>query len=442
MNNNYLKNLNLKEYVKEKDLKLLFNKLYPICRSITGEGFIKSLKYLSEIQNLKIIKVKTGKKVLDWTIPDEWNINDAYVLYKKKKIIDFKKHNLHILNYSKPVNKILKFNELKKHLYTLPNLPNAIPYVHSYYDRKWGFCLSHNQFKKLNKRGKYKVLVDSSIKPGYLNYSDNLIKGKSKKEILFYCYLCHPQLANHELSGPLLWIFLYKILKKQKGNYYSYRFVCAPENIGAATFLHYNKKKVKNISAGYIINCVGNGKIVTYKKSRKGNSLADKAAINVIKSLKKDYKIVNFFPDGSDERQFCSPGFDLPIGLVMRRMFGEFKEYHNSLDNEKFINFKTIIETLKIYIEIIKTLETNFVPYGRVQFGTPQLSKIKNIDLYPKTMNFNAKPKTNSVKLMLKILNYSDGKHDLLDILKDENSLLRNMPLIKKLIKSKLIKKK
>jgi len=187
---------------------------------------------------------------------------------------------------------------------------------------------------------------------------------------------------------------------------------------------------------------VGNGKIVTYKKSRKGNSLADKAAINVIKSLKKDYKIVNFFPDGSDERQFCSPGFDLPIGLVMRRMFGEFKEYHNSLDNEKFINFKTIIETLKIYIEIIKTLETNFVPYGRVQFGTPQLSKIKNIDLYPKTMNFNAKPKTNSVKLMLKILNYSDGKHDLLDILKDENSLLRNMPLIKKLIKSKLIKKK
>ena len=428
--------------VTEKELKVNFKKLYPIFRTIIGDGFFKSLEILNDIEKINFKKVKSGTNVLDWKIPKEWMVSDAFIIYRGKKIIDLKKHNLHIVSYSTPINTTLTYEQLKKHLYTLPKIPNAIPYVQSYYDKKWGFCLTHNQFKKLDKKGKFKVVIKSSFKNGYLHYSNNLIKGKSKKEILLYTYLCHSQMANHELGGPLLWIYLYKIIKNLKKRNYSYRFVCAPENIGAATFLHYNKKIVKNIVAGYIINCVGNGNIVTYKKSRIGNSLADKAALNVINFSKFKSKIVEFFPDGSDERQFCSPGFNLPIGLVMRKMYGEFKEYHNSLDNEKFINFKTIIESLDLYLDILNTLENNFIPIGRIQYGTPMLSKIKNIDLYPKTMDFSSKPKSDLIKLTLDILNKADGNHDLLDICANKYKLNDYKSLYDNLIKSKLIRLK
>jgi len=438
-----LENLNVSKYVHKDKLKFYFNKLYPICRSITGKGFLDSLKILNQIEKINFSKVKTGTKVLDWVVPKEWNITDGYLIYKNKKIIDFKKHTLHIMNYSIPINRTLNYNDLIKHLFSLPKLPNAIPYVHSYYNKNWGFALPHNQLKKLDKKGKYKAVIKSTLKPGYLHYSDNIIRGKSKKEILFFTYLCHPQLANHELAGPLLWTYLYKILKKTGPHEYTYRFVCAPENVGAATFLHYNKKKVKNIVAGYIINCVGNGDIVTYKKSRDGNTLADKAALNVINSLKHKKKIVDFFPDGSDERQFCSPGFNLPIGSVMRKMYSEFKEYHNSLDNPNFINFDTIIESLKIYLQIILTLENNFYPLGRVQYGTPQFSKINNFTLYPKMMNFQAKPRENKNFLVLQIINLADGKKSLLDICNEKNyKLIDFLDVFKELIKVKLIKKK
>ena len=438
-----LENLDVSKYINKDKLKFYFKKLYPLCRSITGKGFFDSLKILDQIEKINFLKVKTGTKVLDWVVPNEWNITDGYLVYKNKKIIDFKEHTLHIMNYSAPINRTLNYKDLIKHLFSLPNIPNAIPYVHSYYNKNWGFALTHNQFKKLDKKGKFKAVIKSTLKPGYLYYSDNVIKGKSKKEILFYTYLCHPQLANHELAGPLLWTYLYKILKKTGPHEYTYRFVCAPENIGAATFLHYNKKKVKNIVAGYIINCVGNGDIVTYKKSRDGNTLADKAALNVINSLKQKKKIVDYFPDGSDERQFCSPGFNLPIGLVMRKMFHEFKEYHNSLDNPNFINFDTIIESLKIYLQIILTLENNFYPLGRVQYGTPQLSKLKNFTLYPKMMNFQAKPRSQKNFLVLQILNLADGKKSLLDICNEKNyKLIDFLDVFKQLIKFKLIKKK
>ena len=438
-----LENLDVSKYVHKDKLKFYFNKLYPLCRSITGKGFLDSLKILNQIEKINFLKVKTGTKVLDWVVPNEWNITDGYLIYKNKKIIDFKKHTLHIMNYSTPINRTLNYKDLIKHLFSLPKLPSAIPYVHSYYNKNWGFALPHNQLKKLDKKGKFKAVIKSTLKPGYLHYSDNVIKGKSKKEILFFTYLCHPQLANHELAGPLLWTYLYKILKKTGPHEYTYRFVCAPENIGAATFLHYNKKKVKNIVAGYIINCVGNGDIVTYKKSRDGNTLADKAALNVINSLKQKKKVVDFFPDGSDERQFCSPGFNLPIGSVMRKMYTEFKEYHNSLDNPNFINFDTIIESLKIYLQIILTLENNFYPLGRVQYGTPQFSKIKNFTLYPKMMNFQAKPREKRNFLVLQIINLSDGKKSLLDICNEKKfKLIDFLDVYKELIKVKLIKKK
>jgi len=436
-----LKNININSFVKEKELSILFKKLYPICSSITGKGFNDRLKIINNLVKLNIKKVKSGTKVLDWIVPNVWNIEDGYLLKGKKKIIDFKKHSLHVINYSSPINKTLSFQELDSHLYTLPKIPNAIPYVHTYYDRNWGFALKHSEYMKMSRKTKYKAVIKSKIKPGYLYYSDNLIKGKSKKEILIYAYLCHPQLANHEISGPLLWTYLFKILKETGPHNYSYRFVLCPENIGAATFLHFNKKKVKNIKAGYIVNCVGNGNIVTLKKSREGNTLADKAALNILNFLKHPKKIVDFFPDGSDERQFCSPGFNMPIALVMRKMFGTFKEYHNSLDDEKFINFKTIIETLKIYYEILLTIENNFLPLGRVQYGTPQLSRSK-IDLYPKQMDHQRNPKNSDVKLMMEILNLSDGKKDILDICNEKKyKLIDHINLYDKLLKSGYIKK-
>lgn len=435
------KKIDIKNIVDEKKLKFFFDRLFKIPRSITGKGFLKSIKILGEIVDLNLVKIKSGSKVLDWTVPKEWNVNDAYVLNSKgEKIIDFKKNNLHLVNYSIPIKKKIEFNELNKHLFKIKSMPNAIPYVTSYYNRNWGFCLSYNQYKKINKKDKFKVVIDTKLHNGNLIYSDKKIKGKSKKEILIYTYLCHPQMANNELSGPLVWSFLYKYLKMTGPHNYTYRFVCAPENIGAASFLHKNKKNVKNIVAGYIVQCAGNGKIVTFKKSRLATSLADRAALNIIKNSKFKYKIVDFVPDGSDERQFCSPGFNLPIASIMRKMYGEYKEYHTSLDNEKCISYKTILETLNIYIDTLKTIEGNFVPYARVQYGTPQLSKSK-IDLYPKMMNFIDKPRKEYVLLMLEILNLSDGKLDLLDICNIKGfKLINYIDLYEKLIKSKHIK--
>ncbi len=436
-----IQDINLDQIIKNLKLKKIFKKLYPICRSITGQGFEESLDILNSVSSLNKKKVKSGTKVLDWTVPDEWNIKDAYVKVNNKKIIDFKSHNLHVVNYSEKVNKTISYKELVKHLHYLPDLPNAIPYMHSYYKKYWGFCLNYNQFKKLNKKVKYKVKIDSSFKRGNLIYSDNLIPGKSKKEILIYTYLCHPQMANHELSGPLTWLALYDIIKKTRPHNYSYRFVICPENIGAAAFLHNNKKKLKKIEAGYILNCLGHGKLVTFKKSRVGNSLADRAAINVIKHSKYPYKILNFFSEGSDERQFCSPGFNLPVCLVMRKMFTEFKEYHTSLDNEKFINFNTIRESISIHYEILLTIENNFIPKAKIIYGTPQLSKSK-IDLYPEIMLSKKRKKSDETKLMLEILNLAEGKLDLLEICERKNyKFIDFLNLYKKLLKSGYIKK-
>ena len=250
-------------------------------------------------------------------------------------------------------------------------------------------------------------------------------------------------MANHELSGPLVWSALYNIIKKTGPHKYSYRFLICPENIGSAAFLHNSKKSIKNIIAGYIINCVGHGEEFTYKKSRQGNSLADLAALNVIKNSNYNSKVVDFFPDGSDERQFCSPGFNLPIGLIMRKMYGTFKEYHNSLDDENFISFKRIIETIKIYYEVILSIEKNFTPISTIQYGTPQLSKYGN-DLYPEIMNFtDLKSKKESVRFILEILNLAEGNLDLLQICEKKNfKLIEYFPVVEKMLKHKLIKKK
>ena len=432
---------NIDNLIDKKDIVSKFKKLFKIPRSILGNGFRDSLDLIGEDLNLKKVVLKSKTKVLDWIIPDEWNIDDGYLITpENRKICDFKKNNLHILNYSLPVNKLLDLKTLKKKIFTLPNYPSAIPYVTSYYKRDWGFSLDYNTYSKL-KKGKYQAIIKSKIKPGKLVYSDNVIKGKSKKEVLIYSYLCHPQMANHELSGPLVWRELFKILKRTGPHNLSYRFVMAPENIGAAAFLSKNKKNInKKIISGYILNCLGYGKNYTLKKSRKFNSLSDRAALNAL--MYKKTEIREFFPDGSDERQFCSPGFNLPISLVMRKMFGEFREYHTSKDDENFISFPILTESIKTYYEILMTIDSNFTPIGKILFGTPQLSK-SNFDLYPKQMNFKIKEKSKEVKLTLDILNKADGSQDLIQIFEKNNTrLIDHLDLIQKLLKSGYIKKK
>ncbi len=450
------KGLNLINKITTKELEKYFDRLFKIPRSITGKGFTDSLNILGELIDLNLIKVKSNTNVLNWTIPDEWNVKDAYVINPDgKKIMDFKKNNLHLVGYSKPINKVISLENLKKKIYTLKKMPNAIPYVTSYYKRDWGFCIEYNKFKKL-KKGDYKVVIKSSFnKNGHLVYNDTILPGKSKKQILLTSYLCHPQMANNELSGPLLLSYLYKILKLTGPHKYSYRFLIGPENIGAATFLSKNKKNIKkNTFAGYVINCVAHGKKFTLKKSRQSESISDRAALNVL--LNSDFKnidIVDFFPDGSDERQFCSPGFNLPMALIMRNMYHNFNgkkntnnkdypEYHTSLDNKNIFSFKTLLETLKVYYEVLMTIENNFIPKAKILYGTPQLSKSK-ISLYPQIMNFRNNEKTKTTRLILEILNLAEGKIDLIDICNKKNfKLIDYLDTFEKLKKAGYIKEK
>ena len=427
-----------KTLINQSTVKLYLEKLYPICRSITGNGFRTSLKILGNKIDLRIFKFKSGTRVLDWIVPKEWNIDDGYIITPSgKKIADFKKHSLHVVNYSEPINKKIKFIDLKKRLFFLKELPNAIPYVATYYKRFWGFCLNYKDYSKL-KEGNYKVHIKSTLKNGYLEYSDTILKGKSKKQILLSSYLCHPQMANHELSGPLAMMVIYDYLKQTGPHYYSYRFLICPENIGSAAFLHKNKKNIKkDILAGFILNFLASGKNFTYKKSRIGNSLSDKAAINVLKNLPQKLIINNFTPEGSDERQFCSPGFNLPIGVISRDDFNNFKEYHTSLDDISKFNYKTFYESIEKILDILETIELNFIPRSTVLYGTPHFSR-RNSKLYHKI--FYERKKKSKTKSMLEILNVAEGKLDLLDIANDKNfSLLEMKEIIATMLEEKII---
>ena len=432
------------KYFDKKKINFFLERLFKLPRSITGKGFRDSLQILGKIIDLKIIKIKSGTKVLDWIVPSEWNITDSYILTPDgKKIADFKKNNLHVVNYSIPIKKKITLDKLKKFIHTIPALPNAIPYVTSYYHKTWGFCLEYNKFKKL-KKGFYNININSKFTKGNLIYSDTILPGKSKKQILISTYLCHPQMANHELSGPIATMILYDILKKTRPHNYSYRFLIAPENVGAAAFLHKNKRKIKkDIIAGFIFHLLANGKNFYYKKSRQGNSLADRAALNVSNHSKKKFITLDYSASGGDERQFCSPGFDLPVGSLSRLIPGVFKEYHNSLDNKDFFSSNTLIESLKKYYELILTIDTNFIPISKIMYGTPQLSRSK-IHLYPRMMKFNSKKDIDEeTRVLLEILNLADGKNDLIDIANKRNfKLINHIELIKKLLKSGYIRKK
>ena len=425
----------------KKDIENIFDELWPICRSISGDGLRRSFSILNEIIPLNIHEVPSGSKVLDWEVPMEWNIKSAYILSPNgEKLCDFDDNNLHILNYSAPVDKSVSYEELKKHLYTIPEHPEAIPYVTSYYKEKWGFCIQHKAFEKLPKEGLYKVFIDSELKYGSMTYGDLILKGRSEKEILLTSYLCHPSMANNELSGPICLAFLYQKIKNLKDRKYTYRFLICPETIGSIAYLSkYGKSLKENVIAGYVLTCCGDNAPFIYKKSREEDTVTNKVALHILKQDNVEHSVIPFSVGGSDERQFNSPGFNLPMGSLTRSMYHQYKEYHTSLDNKDFISFDSMLETINMYFSFIRSIELNDYFINLNPYGEPNLGKR---NLYPSSSEPLSAGKGDHLKL-LHILAFSDGKSDLIDISEKINcSLLKLEKYVSILLNENLISRK
>lgn len=390
----------------------LCKELFPINRSLSGEGVRETLRILQrENPEIEIYSIKSGTKVFDWTVPDEWNCKEAYIITPDgKKICDYSVNNLHLVQYSTPQEIEIDLDKLQEHLYSLPELPEAIPYVTSYYKPRWGFCISHKERQNL-KPGKYKVVIKSELKKGVLNYADLVIPGESEDEIFFSTYICHPSMANNELSGLALATFLAKYIKSLDKRRYTYRFVFAPETIGALIYLSRHLEHLKKrVKAGFILTCVGDNRNYSYLASRYGNTLADKVAINVLKYEIGTFKEYSYLQRGSDERQYCAPGVDLPVCSVMRTKYNEFPEYHTSLDNLDLISPKGLQGSFDVYTKIIDILENNFY-FKTTTIGEPQLGKR---GLYP-SMTTNHTDYSEAF-LYRNFLAYADGTNDLIDI--------------------------
>lgn len=389
----------------------LCQELFPICRSITGEGFRQSLDILSQqVENLKVEEVPTGTQCFDWEVPKEWNIKDAYIIAPNgKKICDFKQSNLHIMGYSVPINKTVSLEELQKHLYSLPEQPTAIPYITSYYKERWGFCLSQNERDRL-KEGEYKVYIDSDLKNGSLTYGELIIPGESDKEIFLSCYLCHPSMANNELSGPVVTIFLAKWLAQLKQRKYTYRIVIIPETIGSITYLSRHHKEMKQkIVAGFNVTCIGDDRAYSYLPSRQADTLSDKVAQHVLQHEAPDYIAYEFLDKGSDERQYCSPGIDLPVCTIMRSKFGCYPEYHTSLDDLNFISPTGLQGGYDVLKKMIECIEFNQI-FKTSVLCEPQLGKR---GLYP---TLSTKKTAAQVRNMMNFIAYCDGQLTALEI--------------------------
>jgi len=424
----------------------LLKTLFPICRSITGDGIRNSLGIINQYIPIKLTEIPSGTKVFDWIVPDEWNIRDGYIEdLKGNRILDFKESNLHVVSYSTPVDKIIRIEELKRHLHTLPDQQDAIPYLTSYYKKDWGFCLPHNTLKKM-KDEKYKILIDSTLEPGAMTYAESVLEGESNNEILISTYICHPSMANNELSGPILTILLYKYLSSLSIRRYTYRFYFGPETIGALAYLKEKGEYFKkNLVAGLVATCCGDSGVLNYKKVRRKDNMLDRIVEHCLKHSGHEYNIRDFFPSGSDERQYCSPGFNLPVGSITRSVYGEYPEYHTSLDNLDFVTSKALIETLEIYINVVNTFESNHVYINKKPFGEPFLSKYKLQDVMGGSKQDGAGGAMDighnqETKIIKYILNFSDGKHDLIDIAEKLSiSVLELIPLVSQLCKAKLI---
>ena len=389
--------------------------LFPICRSITGPGIKQSLKYF-ETKNPKFkrLKFKTGIKVFDWKVPSEWSIKDAYIqdLKTKKKYAKFKINNLHVLNFSRSINKVVSKKLLFKHIYTLKNQPKLIPYVTSYYKKNWGFCLSEVEKKKL-KNKYYKVFINSKFSNGTLDLTHAHFKGENSKEIFFSSYLCHPSMANNELSGPAVLSKLADYITNKKKLRFSYRFVILPETIGSICYLsRYKKILKKNVICGFNISCVGDEKNYSIISSKSGNTLADIALLDKIKGKKK-FKNYSFLSRGSDERQYCSPGIDLPVCGFSRSKYGEYKEYHTNKDDLKLISKKGLEGSFQILKKIVDSFEHDFNWHCFPKSNFNCEPNLGRRGLYP---NISQKKNYNMTNLRMDLIAYSDGEKNLIQI--------------------------
>ena len=389
----------------------LAERMFPICRSITGNGFRKSLGIIKGIiPEINVHEVPTGTQVFDWTVPNEWNCTGGgiYTL-NGRKVIDFTDSNLHILGYSTPVDLVISRDELLEHIYTQPDQPEWIPYVTSYYKERWGFCMSENQKKTLSEE-KYHVIINSTLSPGSLTYGDLLIPGETKEEVLFSTYLCHPSMANNELSGPALQTELIKYIQQMQHRRYSYRFVFCPETIGSLTYCSRNLEVLKrNVKAGFVLSCVGDDRTYSIIESPYANTLADRVLSNVLRFHYPGYKRYSFLKRGSDERQYCSVGVELPVCGFCRSKYGEFPEYHTSADNMDLISPEGLRGAYDVMIKVIHTLENNYC-YRMTCKGEPQLGKR---GLYP---TVSQKGSYDVIMSLKNFIAYADGYNDLIGI--------------------------
>lgn len=384
--------------------------LFPVCRSLTGNGQRRTLAILRSMIDLTVHEIPTGTRVFDWTVPPEWNIRGAYIKDATgRKIVDFERSNLHVMSYSVPVDRRMSFDELKPHLFTLPEHPEWIPYRTSYYRENWAFCLAHRQLLEMDD-GEYEVRIDSSLKNGSMSYGEYLIPGQSREEILISCHICHPSLANDNLSGIVIAAMLAKELSARRLRY-TYRFLFTPGQIGSIAWLWRNESRTELIRAGLVLACLGDGGPFTYKKSRRGDALIDRAARQALRDSGADFTVQEFSPFGYDERQFCSPGFNLPMGCLMRTPHGCFPQYHTSADDLDLIRPEYLGQSLERCREIVELLESNRTYINLNPKCEPQLGKR---GLYG-SVGGAAGGREREMALLW-VLSFSDGDHSLLDI--------------------------
>jgi aminopeptidase-like protein len=384
----------------------LVRRLYPLCRSITGDGLRRTLEIIGESIPLEITEVPTGTEVLDWTIPREWNIRDAYIKDATgRRVVDFQDSNLHVVGYSGPVEATMSLAELRPHLHTLPDQPGLVPYRTSYYAETWGFCLSQRTLDGLGE-GPYEVRIDSTLADGHLTYGEHVIPGRSSAEVLISCHVCHPSLANDNLAGVAVAVALAQRLTDP---WYTYRFVFAPGTIGAIAWLGLNRGRADRIKHGVTMACAGDDGTIHYKRSRRGDAEIDQVFAHVLKD--RPHTLLDFSPYGYDERQYCSPGFNLPVGSLTRTPYGSYPEYHTSADNPDFVRPEAMEDTLEVLWAAVHVLEGNRRFQNLSPYGEPQLGRR---GLYG---SLGGRSDTKQAQMaMLWVLNLSDGTHSLLQI--------------------------
>jgi aminopeptidase-like protein len=389
----------------------LIEELYPICRSITGEGLRRSLRLIAREVPLILNEVPTGTPLFDWTAPKEWNVRDAYIAtLEGERVVDFARSNLHLLQYSIPVDRIVERDELLRHLHTLPDTPDWIPYRTSYYNENWGFCLSQRQAERLTEPA-YRVVIDTSLVPGQLTYGELALPGRRQEEVLLSCHVCHPSLANDNLSGIAVAVALAKRLMAAPRRF-TYRFLFIPGTIGSLAWLAANEARLALVKHGLVLRCLGDGAPLTYKASRRGDAAIDRIAAHVLSQSGAPHRLLPWSPYGYDERQYCSPGFDLPVGGLMRSAHGEYPEYHTSADNLDLIRPDALLHSLAMLESIIAVIEGDGVYLNLSPKGEPQLGKrglYRPIGGEKEAGGFDQ-------MALLWALSLSDGRHSLLEI--------------------------